>query len=63
MVPETQSETGRISCHSGSFFALLTPPPPTPPHPPNDPENQNFEKKNEKMPGDIFLMYIHVHHK
>ena len=26
-VPKKRSETGRIVCHFGSFFALLTPPP------------------------------------
>ena len=30
---------------------------------PNDPKNQNFEKKILKMPGDIILLYIHVHNK
>ena len=30
--------------------------------PPIDSENQNFEK-NEKIPGDIILLYIHVYHK
>ena len=28
VVPEIRSETGRIFCHSGPFFALLPPPPP-----------------------------------
>ena len=62
MVPEIQSETDRIFGHFGPFCTLL--PPPTPhPNPPNDPENQNFEKKMKKMPGDIILLYIHVYHK
>ena len=42
MVPEIQCETGKISCHFGSYFAFLTPPPfPNP----NDPKSENFEKK------------------
>ena len=40
MVPEIRSETDRIFCHFGPFFALLPSP--------NDPENQNFGKKNER---------------
>ena len=30
MVPEIQCETGKISCHFGSYFAFLTPPPLSP---------------------------------
>ena len=60
MVSEIQNETGKISCHSGSLFALSTSP-----SPPNDPENQTFEKKKKmkKIHADIILLYIHVHHK
>ena len=58
MLPEIRSETGRIFCHFGSFFALLTPLPS-----PNDTENQTFWKKMKKIPGDIILLYIHVYHK
>ena len=54
MVSEVWSETN-FFCHFGPIFALL---PPTP----NDPENQIL-KKNEKMSGDIILLYIHVYHK
>ena len=44
MVPEIQSETDKIFCHLGPFFALL------PFFALFDSENQNFEKKikNEK---------------
>ena len=42
MVSEIQNETHRIFCHFGSFFALLTPPPPL-----MILKNQIF-KKNEK---------------
>ena len=38
MVPEIRSETDRIFCHFGPLFSFF----------PNDPENQHFEKKNEK---------------
>ena len=58
MVPEIQSETDKIVCHLGCFLPFYAPPSS------NDPKNQNFEKKkNEKMPRDITLFYIHVHHK
>ena len=43
------------------FFVILDfflPPPHT-----NDPENQNFEKKRKKKPGDIMLSHTHVYHK
>ena len=57
MVLEILSETEKIFCHFGPFFALLPPSP-------DDPEYQNFEeKKKKKMPGDIILLYIHVYHK
>ena len=36
-----------------AIFALLSP---------NDPKYQNFEKM-KKLPGDIILLHIHVHHK
>ena len=45
-VPEIRSETDKMFCRFGPFFALL--PPPT-----NDAKYQNFEKKKKKMPGDI----------
>ena len=48
MVPEKRSETDRIFCHFGPFFALL---------PSNDSENQNFETM-KKMPGDIILLHM-----
>ena len=57
MAPEIQSVADIIFCHFGPYFALL------PLLTPNDPENQNFEKKKKKMPGDIILLYIHVYHK
>ena len=61
-VPEILSETDRIFCHFGPFFVLLLFAPL--PHPQlNNHKNQNLEKKNEKMPGDIILLYIHVYHK
>ena len=47
MVPETKSETDKIFCHFGSFFALL--------HPPNDPEYQNFEKNEKKCLEILFF--------
>ena len=53
MVPEIWSETDKIFCHFGSFYDLLPPPPP------NDPENQNFEKKNEK---NAYMCTINVGH-
>ena len=40
----------------GYFLSLYLP------LPSNDPENQNFEKKMKKMPGDIILLYIHLYH-
>ena len=46
-VPEIWSETDRIFCHFGPFFALL-------PH--NNPENQNYEKL-KKTPGDIIILH------
>ena len=42
-VPEIRSETKNF-CHSGSFFAILTPPPP-----PNNNKNQNFENKKHNQ--------------
>ena len=52
MVPEIRSETDKIFCHFGPFFALL------PPSPPNDPKYQNYEKKKkmEKTPRDIIIL-------
>ena len=46
MIPEIQSETDRIFCPYGSFFALL---------PSNNLENQNFEKMR-KASGDIIFL-------
>ena len=53
MVPEIKSETDRIFCHLGPFFALLPllhppSPPPPPPTPPNDPEIKILKKKKKK---------------
>ena len=48
MAPEIESETGRIFCHFGPFFALL---------PPNNTENKNFEKM-KKMPGHIIILHM-----
>ena len=56
-VPEIRSETDRIFCHFGPFFALL--PPPSPLKIPKI----KILKKMKKMPGDIILLYIHVYHK
>ena len=40
MVPKIQSETDRIYCYFGPFFALS---------PPHNLENQNFEKRKKKF--------------
>ena len=48
MVPEIWSETDKIFCHYGLFFALL---------PPMDPENQNFEKM-KKIFEDIIILQM-----
>ena len=61
IITEIRSETGRIFCHSGPFFALL-PPPPLPALPPMDPENQNSGKM-KKMPEDIIILHKHVYHR
>ena len=55
MVPEIWSETDRIICHFGPFFALLPPPLIIP--------KIKFWKKMKKMPIDIILLYIHVYHE
>ena len=47
-VPEIQSETDRIFCHSEPFFTLL---------PPNNLENQNFEKM-KKPSGDVTILHV-----
>ena len=39
MVPEVLSDTDKVFCHFGPFFALL---------PPDDPQNQNFAPNNPK---------------
>ena len=63
MVPQIWSAMDRICCHFGLFLALLHPPLYRPPHPPNNnPQNENFEKM-KKLPGDIIILHIHVHHK
>ena len=50
MVPELWSETGRIFCHFGPFFAFL----------PNEQSAKSkLKKKNEKRPRD-FLAYTSV---
>ena len=56
-VSEIRRETDRIFCILGYFLPFYQPPPT------NDPENQNFETKMKKMPGDIILLYKHVYHK
>ena len=48
MVPEIPSETGRIYCHSGPYFALL---------PPMNSKNQNFGKVNN-TPEDIIILQM-----
>ena len=48
MVPTIQSETDRIYCYFGPFFALS---------PPNNLENQNFEKRKK-----TFWRYHHFTH-
>ena len=52
-IPKIKSETGRIFCHLGQFFALL---------PPNDPKIK-FWKKKKQMPGNIIFLNINVYHK
>ena len=47
---DMESETNRIFCHFGPFFALLPPPP-------NNPKNQNFEKM-EKASGDVIILHL-----
>ena len=47
-VPEIRSETDRIFCHFGPFFALL---------PPNNPQNQNFEKMKKKT---VYVFILHM---
>ena len=58
MVPEVSSETDKVFCHFGPFFALL---------PRNDPQNQNFapnKTKNQnvktmkKTPGDVIILQM-----
>ena len=48
MVPEIWSETNRILCHFGPFFALLPPPRPPPTPPPLMIPKIKILKKNEK---------------
>ena len=58
MVSEIRSDTDRIFCYFGPFFALYAPSSPI------DLKNQNFEKKKmEKTPGDIILLYVNMYHK
>ena len=59
---QIKSETDRIFCHFGPFFALLPPQPHRPPHPPVMILKIKILKKNEKMPRDIILFYINVYH-
>ena len=49
-VPEIQSETNRIFCHFGSFFAILSP---------HNPDNQNFEKM-KRASGDVTILHMHT---
>ena len=49
MVPKIQSETDRIYCYFGPFFALS---------PPHNLENQNFEKRKKKISGDIIILHM-----
>ena len=58
MVPEILSETDRIFCHFGQFFAPLPPPALMIPK-----IIIIKKKKMEKIPGDIILLNIHVYHK
>ena len=53
MVLEILSETEKIFCHFGPFFALL-------PLPLNDPEYQNFEKKKWKKCLEILSFYTYM---
>ena len=57
--PKIQSETDRIFCHFGPFFAFLTPPTP----PLMILKMKSLRKKMKKMSGDVILLYIHVYHK
>ena len=47
MVPEIQSETNRMFCHFGPFFAPA----------PSQPEKSKFEKK-KKNPSDIIILQM-----
>ena len=47
-VPEIGSETDRVFCNFGPFFALI---------PASNPENQNFVKM-KKAPGDVILLHM-----
>ena len=56
-VPEIRSETDRMFCPFGPFFALLTP---------NNPKNQNFHKMKKRLEILSFERYYHfmrVYHK
>ena len=48
-VPVIRSETDRIFCHFGPFFALS-------PH--NNPQNQNFEKMKKKLYMSSFYTWV-----
>ena len=50
-VPEIQSETDRIFCHFGPFFAILLPPP----H--NNQKNLNL-KKMLQASGDAIILHM-----
>ena len=47
-VPEIGSETDRVFCNFGPFFALI---------PASNLENQNFEKM-KKEPGDVIILHM-----
>ena len=49
MVPQICRAKDRIFCHFGVFLLF---------HPPNNPKNENFEKIEKKLPGDIIILHI-----
>ena len=53
MVPEMWSETYRIFCYFGPFFALF----PLPPPKKNNPENQNFEN-TKKVSREVIILHM-----
>ena len=56
MVPDIQSETDRIFCHSWPFSILLPPICPT-----NDPKKSEFWKQIKKNCLDILSFYVHMY--